>query len=330
MDFRQPWLLVSTIYRSIICERQSNGEWKVSQIGKKDRKVLSDFGVSFIGSARTPSVLCVRPGYRIWISDTSGNVLKTLLFKDSMSRINHSAFEIPLLNPGQPHVKPPLNFGLCHMLDDNIVVTCSSDCILFLHLEQQKVVAAVRRLRSIRNVCVRNGEIFVVEGVRNIIRISHASQLGYAESAFPTSLSDLQEFHDVDETMAEECFELPPIEAIVLDIPIKSSLDEHDLLLQDKLFLEHSRRVEVFEKINDTSFDESILFKQSTTKKKAVVPRVKRFVPSGIVEIGHQVVLPEEQVKVDSVISATGNSSSETSRPLVVEASVCTTKDGSR
>lgn len=324
MDFRQPWLLVSTIYRSIVAELQSDGKWKVSQIGIKDRKVLSDFGVSFIGTGRTPSILCVRPGFRVWISDTSGNVQKTILFKDSMARINQSAFEVPLLNPGQPHVKPPVNFGLCYMLDENILVSIGSDCMYFLHLDQQKVVASVRRLRSIRSVCVRDGEIFVLEGVRNIVRLSHLPGTGHIEFASLTAVNESAEFRDGDENLlAEECFELPPIEAIHLNTPLKISLDEHDLLLQDKLFLEHSRRVEVFERINEVAYDDSILFKQSKTKKKSLVPQIKRYVPSGIVEIGQQAVLPEEQIKKTKFVAPTSKNTFEASGR---NDSVCTEK----
>lgn len=319
MDFRQPWLLVSTIYRSIVAELQPDGHWKVTQIGKKDRKVLSDFGVSFIGTGRTPSILCVRPGFRIWIADPSGNVIKTLLFKESMTRINQSAFEVPLLNPGQPHLQPPMNFGRCHMLDEHILIVSDSYCMFFLHLEHQKVVASVRCLRSIRNVCVRNGEIFILEGPRNIIRISHSPETPSINASGQLALlNEPQEFHDADDNLAEECFELPPIEAIDLDIPIKTSLDEHDLLQQDKLFLEHSRRVEVFEKINEVGFDDSILFKQSTSKKKFAGAKVKRVEPSGIVEIGHLAASPEEHMKKKETKSAESDKVIESRRPVDV------------
>lgn len=306
-----------------MAELQSDGKWKVSQIGIKDRKVLSDFGVSFIGTGRTPSILCVRPGFRIWISDVSGNVLKTILFKESMLRINQYAFEVPLLNPGPPHVKPSLNFGLCFVLNEHIVVSVASDCIFFLDLEKQKVVASVRRFRSIRSVCIRDGEIFVLEGVRNIVRISDLPESGRVETRSQSLLlSEPAEFHDADETLAEECFELPPIESIVLETRLKTSLDEHDLLLQDKLYLEHSRRVEVFEKINDIAFDDSILFKQSTTKKKNSVAKIKRLIPSGIVEIGQQAVLPEENIKKKQIIASSVSSPThDVSRPLSMDAS---------
>lgn len=81
ISFSKPWLLISTIYRAIICVRDSDGLWKVSQIGKKDRKILSDFGAVFQGPARQPSIISTRPGFRFWIADVEGNVLQTLLFK---------------------------------------------------------------------------------------------------------------------------------------------------------------------------------------------------------------------------------------------------------
>lgn len=292
----------------------------MSQIGKKDRKVLSDFGATFIGPNRSTCVLCVRPGFRFWIADTAGNVFKTVLMKESMERMNQSTFEVPLLNPGRQHIQLPTNFGRCLPFDDNVVITFTVDCIYFLHLEQQKVVASVRRMRNIRSICVRDGEIFILEGTRNIVRISHAPE------AHRNATQDLRceppEFLAEDLTTAEECFELPPIETIRLNTPLQTSLDEHDLLLQDKLFLEHSRKVEVFEKINDSVYDDSIIYKQSSTKKKSVGPKVKRYVPSGIVEIGQQAAVHETNAAkpTDKLASATVT---ETTRSNVMESSYC-------
>lgn len=47
MSFRNPWLLVSTLYRAIICQRLETNEWKISQIGRSDRKILNEFGATF-------------------------------------------------------------------------------------------------------------------------------------------------------------------------------------------------------------------------------------------------------------------------------------------
>lgn len=48
MSFRTPWLLVSSLYRAIVCQRNDRtNEWRISQIGRSDRKTLSEFGATF-------------------------------------------------------------------------------------------------------------------------------------------------------------------------------------------------------------------------------------------------------------------------------------------
>lgn len=48
MSFRMPWLLVSTLYRAIVCQRKEHtNEWRISQIGRSDRKILNEFGAAF-------------------------------------------------------------------------------------------------------------------------------------------------------------------------------------------------------------------------------------------------------------------------------------------
>jgi hypothetical protein len=82
LSYSQQRLLVSTTYRSIICQKQD--KWKVCQVGKKDRKILGTFGglIYQNGPKTSDAVLyCTRPGLRIWVADCDGNVNKTLLFK---------------------------------------------------------------------------------------------------------------------------------------------------------------------------------------------------------------------------------------------------------
>lgn len=101
LSYYQHNLLISTTYRSIICQKMD--KQKVSQVGKKDRKMyytiitkkinfynskfdcsLGRFGGIFYknGLRASDTVLyCTRPGLRIWVSDTEGCVQKTLLFK---------------------------------------------------------------------------------------------------------------------------------------------------------------------------------------------------------------------------------------------------------
>lgn len=108
ISFNKPWLLISTVYRAIVCQCDKDGRWKVSQVGKQDRKILSEVGAAFMVRSRQTSLVCARPGYRFWLSDTEGNVSQTLLFKDSLPKFS---FEIPILNPAQIKCQLPSNFG---------------------------------------------------------------------------------------------------------------------------------------------------------------------------------------------------------------------------
>lgn len=342
--FRKPWLLISTVYRAIVCEKSKDGKWQVSQIGKKDRKVLSDFGITFMG-VNQPSIVTVRPGFRFWISDTKGNVAQTVLLKDAVAAIKSRALEIPLLNPGRLNNQSPINFGRCVVFKEQFIVTYNDSVVYLLDLESLKVVAVIRRLRRIESLAVCGSEIFIVEGPRNVIRISDmpdmtrksgqrttvfnplmSAMLTTATTAATTDSTNFVppvEFEAEDETVlnAEECFELPPIEHLSLETPLKVSISEHDFLKQDKLFLDHSRRVEVYEKINQLSYDDSILFKEGNSgikkKKHKNVERSPRenSAASGIVEIGHQADLAEPTTT--RILTET------TTRPCLLDASFC-------
>lgn len=75
-------LLISSIFRTVICERTRTGQWKLQQVGKKDRKLLSICGGTFLNNDRQqPTIICSRPGGRFWMADVQGTVQKTLVFK---------------------------------------------------------------------------------------------------------------------------------------------------------------------------------------------------------------------------------------------------------
>lgn len=82
---------------------------------------------------------------------------------------------------------------------------------------------------------------------------------------------------------AEEVFELPPIQQIDLDIPIESELDS-PTTKKNKIISEQNRRIEVFDRITDMQFEDSILYKSGTSKKTKKTDSLKT--KSGIVEIG--------------------------------------------
>lgn len=349
MNFCKPWLLISTIYRAIICERELDGKWKVSQIGKKDRKVLSDFGSTFMGSPRSPSIISGRPGFRFWVADTQGNVSHTYLLKDAISK---SSFEVPLLNPGRINNQIPLNFGQCFPFMNNYLITYNHNVIYFLNLDKLKIEATIKRLRKIQSLSVCDTEIFILEGPRTLIRISTApeppnktcSKIMFnpmmAGSAIMTQNATFippVEFEAEEEDIinAEECFELPPIENIDLKTPLHTSMAEHNLLRQDQLLLEHSKKAEIFEKINQLDYDDSILFHKNSGSSKggdSSVSGVKRKKnknkittistgTNGIVEIGQQA--EPDKTSFKDPMKKLNERQEKTTRPCVLEASFC-------
>lgn len=302
MQFSHPWLLVSTLYRAIVCKQDDSKQWKVSQIGRTDRKVLNDFGAVFtpidVDHPKPPSIVCARPGFRFWLADVDGNVSHTFLLKDSVNE-HQSIYDVPLLNP--VHNKPTnikeTYFGPCFYYLREFIVTYCESTVFIVNLDKLKVCATVKRLRKIQYLTVNGNEIFIVEGGRSIVRISTGPELNGKTQYVPLHNANLFdqniEVQEETVTQADECFELPPIENISLDIPLACRVGEHNLLKQDKLLLEHSRKLEVFEKINTLDYDDSILFRVGTKKKKKTSVHSSSTSGDeakidGIVEIGRQ------------------------------------------
>lgn len=304
MQFSSPWLLVSTLYRAIVCKQDDSSKWNVSQIGRSDRKVLNDFGAVFtpidVDSRKPPSVICARPGFRFWLADVDGNVSHTFLLKESVNELQ-SIYEVPLLNP--VHHSKPTNikdtyFGQCFYYLRKFIVTYCESTVFIVNLDKLRVIAVIKRLRKIQYLTVNGNEIFIVEGGRSVVRISTvpescgmAGKTQYVPLNNPNLIDPNIEVQEEVIAQADECFELPPIESIRLDIPLACRLGEHNLLKQDKLLLEHSRKLEVFEKINTLDYDESILFRVGTKKKKKTSVHSASSDDGkvdGVVEIGRQ------------------------------------------
>lgn len=323
IGFQHPWLLVSSVYRTIICEMivtSASASWRISQIGKKDRKVLSKFGAVFTGNdRRAPAIICSRPSYRFWSANTSGDVSHTFLLKDAVLK---DTYDVPLLNPGP--MRPgdyattvDGNFGPCYNYRNAYILTHNEHTIFIINLEKLKVEATVRRLRRIHSLAICDWEIFVLEGGRSLVRLSILPEqirdgsvvynVNYgAPSAYV--MKPLLEFEAEEETItkADECFELPPIEHIDLDTELRINKGANST--QDKILLEHSLKTEVFDRINQMQYDNTILFRTGlfSSKKK----RPKSNVNGGIVEVGQQ-AMPSAASESDA-IEETTNSHNET------------------
>lgn len=359
IGFIYPWLIVSSIYRSIVCVHDisntqpaiESAAWKVTQIGTKDRKMLSKFGAVFTGmDRRAPNIICSRPGFRFWMADTDGNVSHTYLLKDAVTK---QCYEVPLLNPcpslatSSVNHSKLLNFGPCYNYNDVYILTHNENTILIINLKKLTVEATIKRLRKIQYLAVCGWEIFVLEGGRSLIRISIAPEqinggrfgsivynAKYVSEASSTSRPKSPiEFEEEQIFNADECFELPPIKAIYLETPIQAN--NSSFSKQEKLLMEHSRKVEVFERINKLEYDNSILFKTETHKSKKKKPKP---MPNGIVEVGQQALPYEEPTSnistnliATNLENSTGNveredGKAEEPEAKFVGASVTTTK----
>ncbi|XP_060519707.1 WD repeat-containing protein CG11141 [Cylas formicarius] len=182
LSYCQQRLLISTTFRSILCHKSD--KWVVTQVGKRDRKTLGEFGGVMHRYGYKPTdinVYCIRPGLRVWVSDFDGNVQKTLLFKDPLTKEWPT---VELLNPSRskPHIEP--SFGKVAVFCGRFLVTYGADVIYILDPEKMTLISTVSRLRGALDVAVSEDEIFILEGDRSLIRVSFRPDGGADERTF--------------------------------------------------------------------------------------------------------------------------------------------------
>ncbi|XP_052841424.1 LOW QUALITY PROTEIN: WD repeat-containing protein CG11141 [Drosophila gunungcola] len=323
LSVQQSHLLVATLYRCIVCQRDAHSaQWNITQVGKKDRKQLIDCGAVFLRkqAANRPQLVCGRPGLRFWMADAEGNVSKTVLFKDAVLR--SPTWEIPILNP-KPRSEPPSsnhtalaersgvqdgevghvassNFRQLYLYDghDSLLVTHDDATLYILNLERLKVEAVARGFRKILDFCVCGKEIFVLEGERTLLRLAALPEPPYKtvkvifNPLMPPPVPVLGSSHysrlespvelqpEPALQSAEECFELSPVEQINLNAPIELAVESP--------LAHQNRRLEIFRRIGQMDFEQSIVHtSRKTSVGKPPVP-VPNESGAGIVEIGHE------------------------------------------
>ncbi|XP_017132897.1 WD repeat-containing protein CG11141 [Drosophila elegans] len=323
LSVQQSHLLVATLYRCIVCQRDAHSaQWNITQVGKKDRKQLIDCGAVFLRkqAANRPQLVCGRPGLRFWMADAEGNVSKTVLFKDAVLR--SPTWEIPILNP-KPRSEPPSsnhsasaersrlqdgevghvassNFRQLYLYDghDSLLVTHDDATLYILNLERLKVEAVARGFRKILDFCVCGKEIFVLEGERTLLRLAALPEppnktvkvifnplmpppvpvLGSSHYSRLESPVELQPEPALQS--AEECFEMSPVEQLNLNAPIELAVESP--------LAHQNRRLEIFRRIGQMDFEQSIVHtSRKTSVGKPPVP-VPNESGTGIVEIGHE------------------------------------------
>jgi len=211
------------------------------------------------------------------------------------------------------------------------------------------------------SIAICGNEIFILEGPRSVVRLSTEREIIYYRNPYMNEVNNqnlneeavnvqtLSYVNDVQHLFespkieveadeesvinAEECFELPPIEHICLDIPQLEHRQINEFEKHDDLFLEHSRKIEIYDRVNQLTYDESILFKSANGKKSNHKIRnngtSSKSKISGIVEIGQQADT-EEKRKIEKHPQTSSSSTSEKSqvvkketRPCLMDISVC-------
>lgn len=260
-----------------------------------------------------PQIICGRPGLRFWMADATGTVSKTIIFNEAV--LSNPTWEIPLLNPKQrSNVKTTAtqagsssdccvafvaskNFRELDLYDghDSLVVTHDDVALYILNLERLKVEAVARGFRKIIDFCVCGKEIFVLEGERSLLRLAPFPEPPNRTTTVifnpllppPLPMVGVSQYSKLDVespvelepalNTAEECFELPPIEKLDLNVPIELAVESP--------LAQQSRRLEIFRRIGEMDFEPSIVHTSGTLNHRK---RKRNAAAGGIVEIGQE------------------------------------------
>ncbi|XP_043252991.1 WD repeat-containing protein CG11141 [Colletes gigas] len=209
LSYQQGLLLVSTTLRTILVNKNENG--KVTQVGQKERKTLGKLGAIFgcrQNYVQESVIYASRPGLRLWQADKTGTVSKTLIFKDAI-RSGHT--EVELLNPAPESSKKNRGeptFGVILPFCDDLLITYSDDIIYVVNPQTIAITSIVTDLRRVTDVACTKDEIFVLEGERNIIRISYYPETNMFSSEATNTLDPLLSFAEISKPVTNGILEL--------------------------------------------------------------------------------------------------------------------------
>lgn len=159
-------LVISTLFRSLIYCTKTNTTY---QIGQKERKCFGPFGAFIFENDESSSVFASRSGQRLWKSDMSGVIQETMIFKNALMT-SHPTIRTALKSNQNPCFTD-FPFERLARYDSYIVVWCET-YILVIDPIQKLLVATSPKLDPIIDVATCNNEIFVLRGVRHVMRLS--------------------------------------------------------------------------------------------------------------------------------------------------------------
>lgn len=169
-------LLVSTLHRSFVYLPNLKDN-NIVQIGKKDRKILGNYGACFIPGLCRPEdaqLYAARPGLRVWKAGVDGVVLNTNLFKDLLSQPHQDIPIIPYEGQTRTQLKSSdQQFGLLLLYQEKYLVTWSSSHLYLLNPDNNTVVASQARLGILVGIAVTKDDIFILRKntSRNVVRL---------------------------------------------------------------------------------------------------------------------------------------------------------------
>ncbi|GIY79553.1 hypothetical protein CDAR_482752 [Caerostris darwini] len=162
-------LVISTLFRSIIysCEDGS-----ITKIGQKERKCYGPFGAIIFQMNNTSEnmIFASRPGQRLWKSDKTGIIHETLIFKSSLSE-PHPVIKLVDGND-ENNCCQDFQFGKLLRFNEKYILVSSDSEIVLIDFDQKSIVASSPKIIPIVDVAASNDEIFILRGLRNIMRIS--------------------------------------------------------------------------------------------------------------------------------------------------------------
>ncbi|XP_055944172.1 tectonin beta-propeller repeat-containing protein 2-like isoform X1 [Argiope bruennichi] len=169
LSYNRLHLVVSTLFRSLIfsCE-----DGRIIKIGQKERKCYGPFGALIFHSnnSKEDIIFASRPGQRLWKSDKTGVIHETMIFKSALIE-PHPVIKL-LDDEKENHNLKDFQFGKLLKFDEKYVLVLLDSAIVLIDPDLKSIVASSPLLEPIVDVSTCNNEIFILCGLRKVVRIS--------------------------------------------------------------------------------------------------------------------------------------------------------------
>ncbi|XP_071050301.1 WD repeat-containing protein CG11141 isoform X2 [Onthophagus taurus] len=269
-------LLISTTYRSIICQKLD--KWKITQVGKKGRKLFGNYGAIIYSDNTKPNnshIYCSRPGLRIWIADMQGNVQKTILFKDVLKK--KDVYVTSMTSSTSSLCEDDLAFGTLLTFQDILLVTYNDKTIYVLDPQKMGVVRKFNTTQRILDVATNRDEIFILEESGNLIRLGYNPELINNESIFGLPVNVFPTTMNILGLTLDGCTITPGISELDGNEPSKINTEEAVECTGEENYFDESdlpikqKRVEsisnMYSKISQEDYDDNIIYKHHRYSK---------------------------------------------------------------